>query len=261
MHHRLKIKAISDLISKNEVIVKSNTDKMREYLNEKSKIENSIQSIEKQEQKMLEASGDNKIKKSLTEEYYKIKAKIYEETVQMQQELSSQLRALDRVNMSVMLTANKKEDLERKLNQIEHKLKVNDESLKAEVKYLEEVKNEFQEVKMQLAQNENQLSAFNDEVNAKEKEALLLKGEIAALEEEKEIRREEKKIKEALEELKKYQKGYYGFFYELIHPIQNKYEIAIKVALQNILKMIVVDSIDVAQKVDEFLSEKGLYLD
>ena len=73
--------------------------------------------------------------------------------------------------------------------------------------------------------------------------------------------KEERRIKEVLEELKKHQKGYHGFFYELIFPIQDKYEIAIKVALQSILKMIVVESIDVAHKVDEFLSEKGLYLD
>ena len=188
LHQKLKLKAIGDLIFKNEITVKSNADKMREYSNEKAKIENSIEKLEKTEQKFLESSDDNKLKKSLTDEYYKIKASVYEKTVKMQQELSSQTRTLDRINMSFLLATNKKEDLQRKLSQIEHKLKLNDESLKAEEKYLSEIKNEFQELKMQSIQSENQLSSLIDDVDVKEKEALLLKGEIASLEDEKETK-------------------------------------------------------------------------
>ena len=188
LHQKLKLKAIGDLIFKNEITVKSNADKMREYSNEKAKIENSIEKLEKTEQKFLESSDDNKLKKSLTDEYYKIKASVYEKTVKMQQELSSQTRTLDRINMSFLLATNKKEDLQRKLSQIEHKLKLNDESLKAEEKYLSEIKNEFQELKMQSTQSENQLSSLIDDVDVKEKEALLLKGEIASLEDEKETK-------------------------------------------------------------------------
>ena len=105
------------------------------------------------------------------------------------------------------------------------------------------------------------LTRVNADIEQAENKVLILKGEILALEEDKEVRREERRIKEALEDLRKHQKGYHGFFYELIHPIQQKYEIAIKVALQTALKLLVVESVDVAHKVDEYLTEKGLNLE
>lgn len=257
---RIKLKAIEDLVAKNQLKIKHNKERMRDLEKDAFNYESMIKNIEEKEDEMVTASAESKLKKSQYDEYIKIKAKIHEDTIQMQQELASQSRALDRMNIALMLATNKKEDLERKITQIEHKIKATNESQKTEAEKIEELKAEFQELKLQSSQTEKQLAALYEDISGKEKESLLLKGEILSLEEEKEIRREERRVREILEELKKHQKGYYGFFYEFIHPIQNKFEIAIKVALQSVLKMLVVDSIEVASKVDEFLSEKGLYL-
>jgi chromosome segregation ATPase len=47
-----------------------------------------------------------------------------------------------------------------------------------------------------------------------------------------------------------------GQLYELIHPIQPKYDLAVKVALARCLKYLVVDSEQSANICREFLKEK-----
>ena len=163
--------------------------------------------------------------------------------------------------MSIMMKSSKRQDLVRKINDIEHKMKAANENQKSETQLIQDSKNELKETQVKSQYLEKKLTQLNVDIEQEERQAILLKGEIVSLEEDKELKREERRIKEALEDLRKHQKGYHGFFYELVHPIQSKYEIAIKVALQGALKLLVVDSVDVAQKVDEYLTEKGLYLD
>jgi chromosome segregation ATPase len=64
-----------------------------------------------------------------------------------------------------------------------------------------------------------------------------------------------------LKELKQRCRGYQGQFYELVKPINPKYDIAIKVALKKCLKMLVVDSAEAAQTCSDFLKEKQLSLE
>jgi chromosome segregation ATPase len=52
-----------------------------------------------------------------------------------------------------------------------------------------------------------------------------------------------------------------GQLYELIHPIQPKYDLAVKVALARCLKYLVVDSEESANICREFLKEKQLRRD
>ena len=64
-----------------------------------------------------------------------------------------------------------------------------------------------------------------------------------------------------LKELKSRCRGYYGQFYELVKPIDAKYDIAVKVALSRCLKFLVVDSIESSKIVNEFLKEKQITRD
>ena len=59
-----------------------------------------------------------------------------------------------------------------------------------------------------------------------------------------------------MKELKSRCRGYYGQFFELVKPINNKYDIAVKVALSKCLKFLIVDTPASAQIVNEFLREK-----
>lgn len=153
-----------------------------------------------------------------------------------------------------MSLISKKDEILRKIGDHEHKIQPEDDKT-------EGIKAEIAEIKYKSQESEKNFSRVKDLIAAKEKEGLLTKGELITLEQDKEQRAEERKIREALEDLKKYQKGYHGFFYELVHVLQNKYETAVKVALQGSLKLLVVENTEVAEKVDEYLSEKGLYLE
>ena len=59
-----------------------------------------------------------------------------------------------------------------------------------------------------------------------------------------------------LKELKTRCRGYHGQFYELVKPINARYDIAVKVALSKCLKYLVVDSVESSKIVNEFLKEK-----
>lgn len=61
-----------------------------------------------------------------------------------------------------------------------------------------------------------------------------------------------------LDELKKRCKGYLGQFYELMKPINKKYDVAVKVSLTKCLRFLVVDTVQSSKYVTEFLKEKGL---
>ena len=66
---------------------------------------------------------------------------------------------------------------------------------------------------------------------------------------------------QVLDELKKRCRGYLGQFYELIKPINRKYDVAVKVSLTKCLKFLVVDTVQTSKYVTEFLKEKGLMKD
>jgi chromosome segregation ATPase len=259
LHNTLKLKSIHKLINDNEIKIKHNKENRRELEKEVNKLEANVKEIDEKEQEMLK--GNDKVEGALTKEYFNIKASIHEKTAQMQLELSKQARALDRANFVIMTNTSRKEELSRKINDIEYKLRTTTENQKSEFEELDNFKGELKELKMRCDEDLKKKEELMKDIEHEEKIALLLKGEILSLEEEKEVKREERRIREALEQLRKDEKGYHGFFYELIHPIQNKYQIAIKVALQGVLKLLVVDTIETAHKVDEYLSEKGLYLD
>lgn len=79
---------------------------------------------------------------------------------------------------------------------------------------------------------------------------------------EKNIRREERELFDKLEDLRKDCKDhYFGFLHELIQPIKDKFELPLKMGMKGKLNLLVVDTIKTATKVDQYLTEKGLYLD
>lgn len=78
---------------------------------------------------------------------------------------------------------------------------------------------------------------------------------------EKQVKSSDARIAKLLKELKSRCRGYFGQLYELVKPINNKYDIAVKVALSKCLKFLVVDNSDSAQMVNDFLKEKQITRD
>ena len=91
-----------------------------------------------------------------------------------------------------------------------------------------------------------------------EKELLEAGFELSDLQTEKHVKASDAHTFRLLKELKSRCRGYYGQFFELIKPINDKYELAVKVALAKCLKFLVVDTAESAQMVNDFLSEKNL---
>jgi len=79
------------------------------------------------------------------------------------------------------------------------------------------------------------------------------------VEAERQLRKEDLEMKKVSEELMKRCKSYRGQFYELVKPIQSKYDMAVKVSLAKCLRFLVVDDSQGAQYVHEFLKEKSLH--
>lgn len=259
-HSNFKLKAIDALISKNNTSIRLSKEGKRALDQEINKLESAIQDIEKKEEEMLKSEEGQKDKK-IKDQYFEIKGKVQEKTAQMQLDISAEARMLERINMMVMMKISKRDDLIRKIKEIEFKIKNTTENQAEEREMLDKLELSMGDLKLSIEQDTGKRKQLTNDIGREEREALVLKGEILTFEEDKQLRREERKIKDALEQLKRDEKGYHGFFYELINPIQSKYQIAIKVALQSVLRLIVVDSIDTAKRVDEYLTEKGLYLD
>lgn len=93
----------------------------------------------------------------------------------------------------------------------------------------------------------------------REKALLEKEFELKEIENEKQIRSQDTKVNQALEELKKRNRGYLGQLYELVKSINAQYDISVKVALKKCLKFLVVDTPQTAEYCTEFLREKGLY--
>ena len=85
--------------------------------------------------------------------------------------------------------------------------------------------------------------------------------ELTELESEKNVKTQDAKVQQILKELKGRCRGYYGQLYELVKPINPKYDIAVKVALSKCLRYMVVDSGESARLVNEFLLEKQVSRD
>ena len=98
-------------------------------------------------------------------------------------------------------------------------------------------------------------------IAAVEKDLLEMQFELTELESEKNVKTQDAKVQQILKELKGRCRGYYGQLYELVKPINPKYDIAVKVALSKCLRYLVVDSGESARLVNEFLLEKQVSRD
>lgn len=129
-----------------------------------------------------------------------------------------------------------------------------EKQIKAKDKDLKSLKAEFKKVEESNAQAIAEISHY-------EKSLLEKEFELREIENEKQIRSQDQKVSQILDELKKRCRGYLGQLFELLKPMNKKYELAIKVAMAKQLKLLVVDTAESSKYVTEFLKEKGLQKD
>ena len=73
------------------------------------------------------------------------------------------------------------------------------------------------------------------------------------------MRSQDVKLMEILDELKRrHPQGYLGQLYELVKPVNSKYELAIKVGMRKCLRYLVVDTVQNCKYVTEFLKDKEI---
>jgi len=85
--------------------------------------------------------------------------------------------------------------------------------------------------------------------------------ELREIQNEKKVKSEDAQLQQILKELRSRCRGYFGQFYELIKPINSKYDIAVKVSLKKCLRYLVVDTPESASICNEFLKEKQISKD
>lgn len=123
--------------------------------------------------------------------------------------------------------------------------------MKEKQKKLVEIKKDYNEAK------ENNKGA-KEQIQSTESALLEKEFELKEVEMDKQIRTQDAKLMHILDELKKRCKGYLGQLYELMKPINKKYDVAVKVCLTKCLKFLVVDTVQSSRYVTDFLKEKGL---
>eukprot|EP00347_Sterkiella_histriomuscorum_P000387 403376057 len=197
---------------------------------------------------------------ALRDEYLTIKSRLESENAQIGRQMTMIEQKIQSLNQ-------KKANIQGHLfQQKEQNKKVQDlDMIKQELKALEADLKE-KDKSYSKAQNEHRLlldeaTKNKDKVKTLEKQLLEKEYELKDIENERNIKSQDQKLSQTLEELKNRCKGYLGQLYELIKPINAKYDIAVKVALSKCLRFLVVDTPQTAEYCTEFLKEKGLFKD
>jgi chromosome segregation ATPase len=84
---------------------------------------------------------------------------------------------------------------------------------------------------------------------------------LSEIEAEKMVKTTDAKVAQALKELKIRCRGFMGQMFELVKPINQTYDIAVKVSLIKCLKMLVVDTPESAAICSDFLKEKQISME
>ena len=90
---------------------------------------------------------------------------------------------------------------------------------------------ELKNILTNLSSLKNSQVEQRSQINEVEKSLLEKEFELRELESEKNIKSQDVKLSQALKELKSRCRGYLGQFFELVKPINNNYDIAVKVSL------------------------------
>ena len=90
---------------------------------------------------------------------------------------------------------------------------------------------ELKNILANLSSLKNSQVEQRSQINEVEKSLLEKEFELRELESEKNIKSQDVKLSQALKELKSRCRGYLGQFFELVKPINNNYDIAVKVSL------------------------------
>lgn len=120
---------------------------------------------------------------------------------------------------------------------------------------------ELTKMQAQVQHNQQQVEKSKEEIKRVEAQLLDKEFELREIENDKQIRTQDAKLIQILDELKKRCRGYLGQFYELVKPINRRYDLAVKVALGKCLKYLVVDTAATSRYLIDFLKEKGLQRD
>lgn len=113
-------------------------------------------------------------------------------------------------------------------------------------------------MKQIVLQSQEKVQKSKEAIKRVEGQLLEKEFELREIENDKQIRSQDAKLIQILDELKKRCRGYLGQFYELVKPINKKYDLAVKVSLVKCLKYLVVDTAATSRYLIDFLKEKGL---
>ena len=108
--------------------------------------------------------------------------------------------------------------------QLPNQIKSTDQAITQKNDQIIILKKEISNIKAQSQTKQTQLQSV-------EKQLLEFSFELSEIESEKSVKTQDLKVQQALKELKSRCRGYQGQFFELVKPINSRYDIAVKVSL------------------------------
>ena len=256
-----KIKIVEDDIKKCETDIFNNIsvcNQLKEDLKKKESKKKAL--IKEQTKKILNTNIDESISKLTKEQITEFKSL----SLSLQSSISSNISQLNSLELNSQNLFSKKSLLEKTLSQSEIEKNTAETSVN-------NTSNEIDKIKENLDKKEKRIKEMkkNFEKSEKNKEELAhqyqniyteLENKVTELSNFKVENNESRRRKKIGEFMSKNDKVY-GFLFELIKPLQKKFELSIKVSLLRYLDYLVVENYETSVKVSEFLQNNEINCD
>ena len=232
----------------------SRTEKLKDLNYKKEKIQKEIDVINN---KINAKLPEEILKKTQLFEYNEIKKKVDVDLFTLNTELDKINSSFNEISHQIQITERNKEKLEDEKEKIENEIKNFLRKCENEEETIKTSKNELELFKNSFSQMENDKLKID---TIYEETFKLLNEKTSKLISLESFKQENNQRKKVLD-LMRTNLGIKGFLYELIKPIQQKYEIPVKVGLLKYLGYLVVDTNETAKLCSEYFKKKEISQD
>ena len=235
---------------------KKKESKRKSLIQEQKEISKEIKNIKK----ILNTNIDENNSKITKEQIKEFKSL----SLSLQSSISSNISQLNSIELNIQNLISKKSLLEKSLSQSEidkGAIEANSNSISNEIIKLKENLNNKEKKIKAMKNNFEKLERNKEQLNHKYKNVYkILENKVTELSTFKIENNESLKRKKIGEFMSKNDKVY-GFLFELIKPLQKKFELPIKVSLFRYLDYLVVENYETSVKVSEFLQNNKINCD
>ena len=236
--------------------LKKKETKKRALIQEQTELSKDIKEIKKILNTNIDESSSKLTKEQITE--------FKSLSLSLQSSISSNISQLSSLELSAQNLLSKKNILEKSLSHSEEEKNAAEQSKNTMSSEIEKIKNNLEDKEKKIKEMKNNFEKSEkkkDELNHQQQNIITeLENKVTELSNFKVENNESKRRKKIGEFMSKNDKVY-GFLFELIKPLQKKFELSIKVSLLRYLDYLVVENYETSVKVSEFLQNNEINCD